>query len=248
MPSGLRMPLAALTILLAGPPAVGRDLPLAAFGPSRGRGMLVNETVGAGKFAAVDPSRPTVVLVHGLNPFHPWVHFNYGGAYARTVASRTIFGPNVLAWDWNAATLPGFRLNTLDRNAMTQGLALAEALRRAGVDPGRLHLVGHSHGGIVAATAARVLSDGTGRPVARLTLLDPIRAHHPILFGQLRATTAAARVDHLWADGHSGFGGEARYPGVANRRLPPRLGVLGFFRPLHVDHLNAMRTFVAEAG
>lgn len=237
-----------LLTLCVSPAVDAADLPLTARGASYARGVLVNVTGGTPHNAPIDPRRPTVVVAHGLNPFHPWLRFIPAEQYAAAVARQSGAGVNVLAWDWNAATFPGIRLSTLDRNAIDQGRLLAEALLRAGVDPGRLHLVGSSHGGLVVASAAYTLYGRSGRISQRLTLLDPIPSHHRILFEQLRAASVARQVDHVWAAGPSGFGREAAYPGVANRRLEPQTGVLGLVRPLRVDHLNTVRWFIARAG
>ena len=114
-----------------------------------------------------------------------------------------------------------------------------------------LSLSTSSQGSLQAADIPSIRSAAfvslTGRYTARLTFVDPIPPHHRALFEELQATRVARRVENVWADGPSGFGRPASHPGVVNLRVPPTTGLLGYLRPLHVDHLNALQGYV-ETG
>ncbi len=235
-----------LGTLSAAPPSLD-EIRLARWGHDPSRGVLVNHTPGIWPHSPVDPGRPTIVVVHGMNPFSRFLHFTMAERYAEAVGGVQGGSVNVLAWDWNAATLKSiWRAGPNDRLAIEQGYALAEALWRSGVDPARLHLVGHSSGGLVAATAARTLTNHRGAPIARLTVLDPAKAQHRLIFGTFGAGSAASRVEHYWANGPSGFGREAAYPGVNNGRVNGPRRARGLFRPLHTDHLHVARWHIAS--
>jgi pimeloyl-ACP methyl ester carboxylesterase len=184
-----------------------------------------------------DPGRPTLVVIHGINPTPRLVHFTLAERYAE--AARGTW--NVLAWDWNAATLPSLRPPVVDRAAVGQGACLAASLASLGVDPARLHLVGHSTGSVVAASCARTLSAWHGRQVGRLTLLDPVGSQHPLIFGELAASRSAAVLENFFADSPSGFGRFAPYEGVRNYSTPTPSRWWGFVNPSRTDHLNVVR-------
>ena len=86
------------------------------------------------------------------------------------------------------------------------GLALLQS--RMEVDPGRIEIVGHSEGGLIAVVAAQRLS-GTGQPAA-LTLAEPLAARYLTVFGrqideqydalQQSGQLTQAQVDALKAD------------------------------------------------
>lgn len=209
------------------------DIRLAEWGHDPARGVLSG--------GAIDPARPTVVVVHGINPFDRLVHFTLAERYAETIGRRYGPGVNVVGWNWNGDTRGGLGVNADNRHAIGHGRSLAEALMRAGVDPIRLHLIGHSSGGLIVASAARTLVERTGRPVARLTLLDPASFHHRLIFGDLAVSTAALRVEHYWAPGPSGFGRPAPYRGVIDGRVDGPNRLRGLIRPLHSDHLHVVR-------
>lgn len=217
------------------------DYPLFARGPSQARGVLVNLTVGAADRRAIDPSRPTVVVVHGINPFHPFYHYTVAERYAEVLGRRFGAGFNVLGWDWNADTMPNIIPRIVDKHAIGKGQALATAIQQAGINPASLHLIGQSEGCIVVTSAARALQDRLGCGPSCLTLIDPAFGQHKILFENLGAATAAGRVEHLWISSLSGFGRPAPYAGVQNTRLDRSTGVFGYLRPAHIDHYNAVR-------
>jgi hypothetical protein len=235
--------LLALVAHLAGPGPSDR---LMAWGRDPSRGVLVNLTVGSGPADPVDPRRPTVVVVHGLNPFSTVLRFEMAERYAEEIGRA--WGPSVtvLAWDWNAAATPRLRPGAGIREALDQGAALAGALLGTGLDPARMHLIGQSSGSVIVAAAARGLAGATGRPVDRLTLLDPVGAQHEVIFGQLAAATAALRVEHIWATGPSGFGRASGYPGVIERSLDGPGGAFGLLRPMHTDHFYAVRWHIGR--
>lgn len=217
------------------------------WGGDPSRGCLVNRTVGADPRAPVDPSRPTVVVVHGVNPMHPFVHFTLAERYGESIGRRLGEAVNVLGWEWNAATLPSLRPWVNDRHAVEQGRRLAVALGSAGVDPTSLHLIGHSTGCVVAASASREFA-GRGVRVGRLTLLDPVVTQHRLIFQELGAATTASSLEHHWAAGPSGFGRPAPYLGVSNRRFDGPGGLRGLLRPSRLDHLNVVRWHLQSAG
>lgn len=230
----------ALAIMAAGP-ACGDGPKLFTWGRDPARGALVNVSAGAVAGSPIDPNRPTVVVVHGLNPFAPLLRCNIAECYADAIGARYGPGVNVLSWDWNSATMPSLRPRVNDEQAVAQGYALGRTLLRLGIDPANLHLIGQSSGAVVVAAAARVLVNATGRPVGRLTLLDPVGSQHPLIFGRLGAITAAASIEHYWAPGPSGFGREVHYPGVHSQAVPTPSRLFGLVRPFHADHFNTVR-------
>lgn len=222
---------------------------LSAWGCDPSRGVLVNYTPDAALTGgAIAPGRPTLVVVHGLNPLHPLVHFTVAERYAEAIAARHGSSVNVLGWDWNADTMRGIGARALQAHAVAHGRALGAALLAQGIDPSRVHLIGESAGAIVATSAARVLRDATGQPLACLTLLDPVTHEHSLLFEQLCATSTASRVENFWAPGISGFGGPAPYEGVANVEVPGPLGWRGLVHPFRSDHLNTTRWHIGQLG
>lgn len=239
----------AVILLCAGPARAGGGPRLAAFGPHNARGVLVNLTPGSYPGAPIDPARPTVVVVHGLNPLHPLMHFTIAERYAEAIGRHHGAGVNVLAWDWNAVTMPSPRLSTCSQHAVGQGTALAAALSRAGlVDPSRLHMIGQSTGCVVITSAARDLTARTGRLVGGLTFLDPAVAEHGLIFNELAASSHAARVEHYWAGGLSGFGRASNAPGVVEAPAAASGGLLGLARPLHWNHFNTVRWHVGRSA
>ncbi|MGC8642950.1 MAG: hypothetical protein ACP5XB_24090 [Isosphaeraceae bacterium] len=241
----------ALASLGQAPPAVAIIPPrpavsLLALGADDAPGVLINYTVGVPPFAAPDPSRFSVVIVHGINPFHPLVHLEMAQRYGEAVGA--VWGPsvNVLGWDWNANTMQGPFPARNAALAERQGRLMAEALLRAGLAPERLHLVGQSSGCIVAASAARVIADRYGRTAYRLTLLDPRTGHHTMVFETLRAGSAARIVDHLWVTGPSGFGSNAPYANVRNVAVIGPSGWSGFLSPGNLDHMQLVQWHIRQ--
>jgi pimeloyl-ACP methyl ester carboxylesterase len=211
-------------------------------------GVLINRTPGAGLTDPIDPARPTVVFIHGFNPFPHHVHFEMTQRFAEALGRRPGGCPvNVLEWDWNGRTFVGIRFSTNTEAAIAQGPLLAGALLRAGVDPARLHLVGHSAGSLAAASAARALVDSRGVRVAQLTVLEPAAYYHPVLFERLAAGSTARRVENYWAAGPSGYGQFAAYAGVVNARVHGRTPWLGVVMPLRSGHLDIVRWYAATA-
>jgi hypothetical protein len=230
-------------------PSLAGPARLTAFGPDLARGELVNLTAGSARSDPPAPGRPTVVVVHGLNPLHPLLHLVMAERYAEALGARHGGAVNVLGWDWNAATIRGLRAETNARHAVAQGRRLAGALLASGVDPAGLHLVGQSTGSVVVVAAARALADA-GRPPSRLTLLDPAGAEHGILFGELAAATAARHVDHAWMPGLSGAGRPAPTPAgpLHETRLRPTTRALGLIFPGRADHFNAVRWHIGRVA
>jgi hypothetical protein len=207
-------------------------------------GVLANRTPGARPFDPPDPSRPTLVFVHGLNPIPRLVRYTMSQELAVAVARRGGATPNVLSWEWNSATLVSLSPQVNAEATVAQGRRLAGALRARGVAPGATHLIGQSSGTIVAASAARTLLAETGRPVARLTLLDPAAGYHDVVFDQLEAGTSAVRVENCWAPGLTGFGRAVGHAGVRNVRVDgPAVGPATLLAP-RPAHLNVVHWYL----
>lgn len=230
------------TTTAAGPRDPG---PLFGFGGNPARGVLVNVSPRARRCDPPDPARPTVVFVHGFNPVPRGTHFTMAERLAEAVARRG--GPvvNVLAWDWNAATVVSLRMRTNQENDVGQGRVLAAALWAAGLPPERTHLIGQSSGAIVAASAARALRDGCGRAVAQVTLLDPATHYHDVVFDRLAVGSSSPRVENYWADGPGGYGADARRAGVRDHRVDVAAPCLGAVFPPRSAHWNVVRWYLA---
>jgi pimeloyl-ACP methyl ester carboxylesterase len=227
---------------------VGDRPALIRLGSDLATGVLVNYTPGAQRSDPPDPSRPTVVFIHGLNPLPRAVHFEMARHLGLALARRG--GPpfNVLGWDWNGASCRSLRSSANDEAAVQQGAALASALRQAGIAPAWTHLIGHSSGCIVAVSAAQAIAKGNGEQVAHLTLLDPAAFHHPLVFERLAAGSAAGRVENYWTARPSGLGHEAHYVGVWNQRVDGPTPYLGVVWPLQSDHLNLVHWYLGTAS
>jgi alpha-beta hydrolase superfamily lysophospholipase len=207
-------------------------------------GLLVNETPGARPFDPVDPSRPTLVVVHGVNLTPRLIHFPVARRTAEAFTRRGGRPPNVFAWDWNGAARISPSPAVNDANAVDQGRRLAAALIAAGLPPERVHLIGQSSGAIVAASAAACLRAATGRAVAQITLLDPATLYHDVVFDRLAVGACAARVENVWAPGATGFGRAVGHAGVVNVRVDAPTAWLTAVDPNHSAHLHAARWYI----
>ena len=189
--------------------------------------------------AAVDSERPSGVWVHGFNPFPNKVHFTLGEA---AVASGWLGrGVNLLEWDWNRATRASMRPKVNVEAARGQGERLAASLIAAGIAPGRTELIGHSLGCVLAAAAARSWSVQTGERVARVTLLEPLRGNHEVIFDVEQLASNADRVENHWSPGPSGFGAPAARPDVVDVRRPGRTPIRGLILPHRSNHVDVLR-------
>jgi pimeloyl-ACP methyl ester carboxylesterase len=248
-PGRIMTAIVALSLALATVGAAGDRATLVGLGGDPARGVLVNRSPGSRPYEPPDPSRLTVVFIHGVNPLPRTVHFTMAERLAEAIAGR--FGPgafNVLDWNWNAATLVSHRHAENSEAAVSQGVLLAESLRSAGIAPSRLHLIGHSAGSMVAASAARAMADSLGERPAQLTFLDPAGFYHEILFDRLAAGSAAGRVENCWAAGPSGYGRASRRAGVVDVRVVGRTPFLGVVAPTRSGHLDIVRWYVATAA
>ena len=179
---------------------------------------------------------PVVVITHGFNPFPRVARFSFMRTYADCIHARCGPQVRVLGWDWNAETLAGLRSQVNQQNCRRQGECLGRALLREGIDPGRTHLIGHSMGSIVVSSAARCLANHKC-PVQRVTLLDPVRCYHPMIFECLHVTSAAQAVDHYWTPCPTGFGADSGRGDVADylvRRHNTIGGRVNLLRSNHV--------------
>lgn len=239
--------ISAVAVLLTAASVVtgdGRQPTLIVKGGDPARGLLVNHSLGRRPFDPPNPALPTIVFVHGINPTPRLVHFTMAERVAESLARRGAPPCNVLGWDWNAATVESLRASPNTEAAVRQGPMLAGTLWAAGVDPARTHLIGHSSGGLVATSAARVFARGLGRPVAHLTLLEPAAFYHSILFERLEAGSLAPVVENYWSPGPSAYGREVRSPGVWNVRIDGPASYVGVVNPLRSDHLYVVRWYL----
>lgn len=223
------------TALVAGSPAARP--PMIVRGGDPARGVLVNRTVGCRPFDPPAPALPTVVFIHGFNPTPRIVHFEMATRLAEALARRGV-RCNVLDWDWNAATCDSLRPRVNSENSVEQGRLLADQLARAGIDPARTHLIGHSAGAMVAASAAHDAATRWGRPVAQLTLLDPATYYHSVIFQQLHAGSLAPLVENYWTSSPSAFGKEVRLPGVLDHQVTGHAYYFGVVCPVRSDHIS----------
>ena len=212
-------------------------------GADPARGLLVNRTVGTRPFDPPDPARATVVFVHGFNPAPQLVHFEMATRVGESLARRGV-GCNVLDWDWNAATCDSLRPSVNSENSVAQGLLLADQLARAGLDPARTHLIGHSAGAIVATSAAHVFATRHGRPVAQLTLLDPATFYHTVIFQRLQAGALAPLVENYYTTSPSAYGREVRLPGVRDVHVVGQAYYAGVICPIRSDHVSLVAWYL----
>ena len=213
------------------------------FGSDPARGLLVNRSPGTRPFDPPDRTRATVVFIQGINPAPRLVHFEMAARLAESLAKRRIVC-NVLEWDWNAATCESWRPRVNSNNSVEQGRMLANALARAGINPARTHLIGHSAGAMVAASAAHVAAVSWGRPVAQLTFLDPATFYHAVIFQQLQAGSLAPLVENYWTESPSAFGKEVRLPGVRDHHVTGHAFYYGIVRPLRSDHVSIVSWYL----
>jgi pimeloyl-ACP methyl ester carboxylesterase len=232
---------------LAGGPSVP-PLKLVEFQSDLAPGVLVNVTTGARPFDPPDPTRPAVVLIHGLNPTPRIVRISEAQRLAEAVARRGGPPVNMLGWDWNGDTMVGLAPRANQEHAVHHGQMLAGALLAAGIPPERIHLIGHSSGAIVATAAARVRRDATGRPVAQVTLLDPATLYHDMVFQRLSVGTSARVVHHFWAPGPSGLSKPVGLAGVTDVRVDVGGGWRGVVDPLRSAHLNTASWYIGTAA
>jgi pimeloyl-ACP methyl ester carboxylesterase len=219
--------------------------PFVRFGGDLARGVLVNLSAGAMPGDPPAPGRPTVVFIHGFNPAPRVVRFTMAEQLAEALVRRAGPAINVLGWNWNGATFVSLDPRANGDSAVAQGRSLAAALRGAGVVPWRLHLIGHSSGSIVAASAARELAAAAGRPVLQLTLLDPAAFYHSLLFERLAAGTTAQRVENYWSPDPGAYGRAVPHPNVWNHRVSGPRPYLGVVRPRRSSHLYIVSWYIA---
>ena len=161
--------------------------------------------------------------------------------FAAAVALREEGRCNVLAWKWNVTSAHP-RVNR--EWAVTQGGRLAAAMIGARLAAHRVQIVGQSLGCVIAATATRILHDSTGVRVRRLTLLDPAAFYHNIIFDRMAAGTTAARVEHYWAPGPSGYSRAANRPGVLDIRVNLPSPVIGVMAPSRSAHWGLVHWYI----
>ena len=198
------------------------------------QGVLLNYSCGAHPCDAIDPTKPTIVMVHGWNPLPNRIRTTFGCSGANAIKCRCGDSYNLLSWDWNGVRVSPFR-NEPIRIGKCQGRMMAAALRRRGIDPCRTQIIAHSLGTVAATQAAVCLSD-LG-PVRQLTMLDPPEMFHDEIFCCLGATRHACVVENYWSTGLSGFGAHVDCRGVCNYKLDgpaPIRGILDLSVSNHV--------------
>jgi pimeloyl-ACP methyl ester carboxylesterase len=237
---------AGLVLLAVAASVVASDAspPFLAFGGDPARGVLVNLSAGARPDDPAVASRPTLVFIHGFNPAPRTVHFTMSEQVARAAARRHGGTLNVFGWNWSAATFVSLVPRQNGDSAVAQGRALAASLWRAGAAPERTHLVGHSSGTIVAASAARTFAFEHGRPVAQLTLLEPAASYHDVVFERLAAGSAARRVENYWSPDARAYGREAAYQGVENIRVDRQPSSSGPRFPRRSSHMYVVEWYI----
>jgi pimeloyl-ACP methyl ester carboxylesterase len=239
---------AALVAAAVATTGLGDHQPLLQLGADPAPGLLSNRTIGRRPMDPPDPARPTLVFVHGFNPTPHLVHFTMAQRFGEAAGRRFGGGLNVLAWEWNGATLVSLRPETNRENTIHQGHMLAAALMGAGLDPARIQIIGHSSGTIVATAAARELMARCRRPLAQLTLLETATSYHSTVFERLAAGSSATVVENYWIPSPSALGKAVGYAGVRNWMLPSQSPFFGVICPLHSDHLYAVRWYLATVA
>jgi pimeloyl-ACP methyl ester carboxylesterase len=244
----MRLILSLAAVVVVAPIARGEEYPSISRKPgSTARGVLINRSLGTSPCDPPDPSRPTLVVSHGLSLSNRRTKAGIADAVAETVAKRGgCF--NVLEWDWNGDTFHSPIPAKNHLYAAEQGRKLACALRGAGIVRCQTTLVGHSLGCVVAASAARELAADGGGPVARLTLLEPLVNMHKLIFEDLGAAASAGCVENYWSPGVSGFGGPAPYPGVVNVRVEGPNRMFGLLVMRNSNHVYVGRMYAGEVG
>ena len=111
---------------------------LLALGTDYAPGVLINCTVGAAPFSPPDPSQFTIVVVHGINPCHPFMHLEMAQRYGEAIGATWGRSLNVLGWDWNGNSMDGPFPSRNAVLAQCQGRAMAEALMRVRACAGKL--------------------------------------------------------------------------------------------------------------
>ncbi|HYO26549.1 MAG TPA: hypothetical protein VEQ85_16530 [Lacipirellulaceae bacterium] len=210
------------------------DTPVLQRGASESMGVLLNLSCGAHPCDAIDPCKPTIVLTHGWNPLPERIRCTFAPNSSAALRRRCGDSYNLLIWDWNGVHVPVFNDGPV-RTGRQQGRMMAAALRARGVQPARTQIIAHSLGTVATAQAALCLAD-LG-PFAQLTLLDPPRVMHEVIFDQLCATQHARCVENYWAPGTAGYGAPVHRAGVRNYRVygpHPVVGTVDLSRSSHV--------------
>ena len=193
-------------------------------GASCHRGCLI-------QYNGFDPDRPTIVITHGFNPLVGKIRLNQDAIFSSAIRQRCGDRFNLMGWDWNRAAFDYLvgRRNT--NMAIRQGQMLACRLRAMGIRPDSTWLIGHSLGAVVMAAAASELAEGSNGRVAQVTLLDPVAAHHHLIFRRLGAARNACHVEHYWVGGRSGLGWPTIRRDVYSYRVPGRAPLASWLAP-----------------
>jgi hypothetical protein len=223
-----------LTCLTVG---CGLHGPVLKSGGNGRKGVLLNYSCGARPCDPIDPGKPTIVITHGWNPLPNLIHTTFGSSGAKAIKCRCGDTYNILSWDWNGVRVPPLPKKSGEL-AREQGRMMAAALRCRGVIPGQTQIISHSLGTIAASQAAICLSDRG--PMAQITLLDPPKQFHRMLFEKLKVTRYACSVENYWSPGVSGFGAPADYAGVRSYCVKGAHPIRGIFDLSVSNHVNVM--------
>jgi pimeloyl-ACP methyl ester carboxylesterase len=219
----------ALTLLSRGP-----DL------AAGGEGDLVNlSEPGIDPQAPFDPTKPTIVITHGLNALNilgPRVRYEYPFVMCEAIRQRCPDAYNLAAWDWNRAPLEGTDVLSVIDNAIHQGKMLAQAMleRNVGIE---VQLIGHSLGCTLITAAAKELGG-----VTQLTLMEPTFTIDDLLLVGLDAPAYAEEVENYWALPPTGFGRPVDDGRIFNRlvtEMPSTRVPVIFIAPIR-NHVNVM--------
>jgi hypothetical protein len=201
------------------------------------QGFLINMSPDMEWGSPIDPSRPTVVVVAGLNPFPDHLTNLLAEPYSEAIGQHTPH-INVLKWAWSGASNPAPLQSVQAHNAIAQGRKLAAALQETGIPPHKLHLIGQSLGCLLVAATAQSLCCAAGEPVAQITFLDALWWNHHLIFKEIKAYEFTNRIVNYWTDGPSGYGKPEHYPGVQNCYVEwgpyPVSGLILFWKGNHV--------------
>ena len=99
-------------------------------------GVVVNATPGVLPFDPPDPTRPTLMIVHGINFLPRASHLPMATRLGEAISRRGGTPLNVLGWDWNGDTLVGVNPAANHEHAVNHGRRLSRALLDLGLSPG----------------------------------------------------------------------------------------------------------------
>ena len=167
---------------------------------------------------AFDPARPTVVIVHGLNPLPGLLRYVYMHHYAAAMTARLGAGVNIAVFQYDGQSMVSLDAPTNIANALALGQRLGDELTERGLTDGQsVQMIGYSLGAFVITTAARQMGG-----VGQITLLDTWLADVLLLVHEHDLLAAADEVEYYWSDAFGGFGGPLTGDNVFSYRVNQR--------------------------